>query len=338
MKACISITQALWGGCFFLLFSLFLTSCSGCEGPDEILFSNGSGEPIGILLDGREANGTFTDRVIITPDTAGIELAADVIDDPLQGEIAAFTRNRLPSVNFPVTFQEGKDVERVDFQNEVFIDFTVWIVETDLLHPVGTRMTTTLEALLYADNYWQLERMGLRLGSVRFVDLTSASGYIPRDIDHGGPADLTSMDLLATRAGEEEDRINIYLIRKVNNSRNLAAAQQDGNRVALGMYAGGADQLFHLLMQSFSLGEISAGTPGFTSRNVCSIANNPFTNRRYISEGQLFRAHVNPASALNDTYEIRPGEYQFDCPDATTSPRCPSLDTRIFVDDFGIAN
>ena len=104
------------------------------------------------------------------------------------------------------------------------------------------------------------------------------------------------------------------------------------------MHAGGEDRLFHLIMHSFSLGDIAPGTNGFNSRNVCSIANNPFTNRRFITEGQLFRAHVNPASALNDVYDVRPGEYQFDCPDATTSPRCPPLDLRLFLDDFGISN
>lgn len=320
--------------CFGIL--PFFLSCNGCEAPDRINFENTSGNEIGVLLDGRDSLGTFNDRVIFTQVVPGIDIETDIIGDQLGGEIAAFTRNRMPSINYPVTFQEGTDVELVHFENEVFLNFTVWIISVDLINTVSNRMSETLDALLWADQYWQQERLGLRLGAVRFVDVTN-SASAATNMDYGGPLDTDYFDRVSTFIGYDPGRINIYLIRQVNGSRTLGFAPVDGDQIVMGMYTGAPDILMHQISHCFSLVHVD-NVAGFNSSNVAHAGGSPFSNRKYFSEGQTYRVHASPGSAVNDTYNVRPGAYQYDCPDNVSSPRCPAISQRIWLDGLGIAN
>lgn len=317
--------------------SILFSSCNGCSNPDTINFENDSGNDIGFFLDGRDVNGTFNDREFILQNNAtSIDFTEDIIaDQSFPGEIAAFTKNRMPAIINPVTFQEGTDVERVEFQNETFLPFTVWVLDVNATNTLPNRMTETLNGLVHADQIWQRERVGLRLGIVRFVNVSGSVGAATlRDYD--GPTDADYFDQLTSFVGYDADRINIYLIRKVNGSRTSSYTNIGENQILMGMYTGATDNLVHQITHCFSLSDANESI--FSSRNVAHRGGNPFTTRQYFSEGQVYRCHVNPSSAINDTYNARPGEYQIDCPDNVQSQSCPAIAESLFIDGFGISN
>ncbi len=60
--------------------------------------------------------------------------------------------------------------------------------------------------------------------------------------------------------------------------------------------------------------------------------------RAFITEGQLFRAHLNGNSALNGVYNARAGEPTRTCGHNADNNDCPVLNTRIWADGAFPAN
>ena len=60
---------------------------------------------------------------------------------------------------------------------------------------------------------------------------------------------------------------------------------------------------------------------------------NASNTRQYITEGQLFRSHLNPNSILNELYNARPDEFTRTCDDSIMAmPICPAIQKRIWAD------
>jgi hypothetical protein len=58
-------------------------------------------------------------------------------------------------------------------------------------------------------------------------------------------------------------------------------------------------------------------------------------SRQFLTEGQLFRAHLEPGSAINSVYGVRPGQVTRSCADNASSRTCPPLAKRLWADGAG---
>jgi hypothetical protein len=54
--------------------------------------------------------------------------------------------------------------------------------------------------------------------------------------------------------------------------------------------------------------------------------------RQYLTEGQVFRAHLRSNSALNQVYGLRPGQPVRDCDRDTPVLGCPPIAKRLWAD------
>lgn len=311
------------------LFSL-LAGCDGCnEGPDEIAFDNPGSNTIGLLIDGaNDATGEFRDLTLLASPSNPHELSFDLLPrNDGQEEIAAFTIGRPPYIRNPTVFREGKDIHLIPFADEIVLDVTVWIVDVDAVNTLNNRENEIIDALAYADDIFFTQRMGISIGNIRCVDKTD-------DPDAKDVRDLgwnhDRWDDLVNDIGFDEGRMNIYLIRKVLDSRKLGYSSLPGEKIALGMYAGSVDLVMHEI--GHNLGLDHTGGPNFNSKNIMKGVGNQFTRRKYITEGQIFRAHTMPESVLNYIFDARPGGYTIDCPHDVSSVSCPRIDKRIWAD------
>lgn len=310
---------------------------TGCAGRDCIVFENVSGDEIGFMVDGADASGDFNSRVYTTSD-ATYELSYDVLgrsDD--QEEVTAFSKRRPPFARNPASFQEGSDLVSIRFEDEITLDFTVWIVDVDSLNTVNNRTNETLDSLAYAEERWKAERVGLALGDVRVVDKTGdPQAHDLRDCETCG---ATYFSNLASEIGLDSGRINIYLTRKAVGSRYYGVAERGGDQIAMGMYTGGADLLMHEIAHNFTLQHTDNTDDHFDSKNVAVSIASIWNRRESFSEGQTFRAHFEPTSAINDTYSARPGLYTVSCTHSITATvACPRIQKRIWADDGFPAN
>jgi hypothetical protein len=60
--------------------------------------------------------------------------------------------------------------------------------------------------------------------------------------------------------------------------------------------------------------------------------------RTYLTEGQIFRAHLRPGSAINAVYGLRAGLPVRNCDRDTLAIDCPVIHKRIFNDGFFAPN
>ena len=317
-----------------LLFSL--GACEGCnnEGPDTLSITNPGNDLIGVMLDAADENGNFTDRTIIIPALTSFDLSFDVLPrtDAENEEVVAFRQGSPPVILNPTSFREGRDIIPIPFRDEIELDFTVWVLDVGAVaNTFNDRTNEVLDGLAWCEERWLLERIGLRIGDVQINDVrTDPDAASLRD--HEADDDpVVYFDDLSTDIGEDTDRINVYLTRKVNGSRQYAGALSGDNRIAMGMYAGEVDLLFSQTGQLFGLEPID-GNANFNSENVAKAIGNLVTRRKFITEGQVFRCHTTPASPINDTYNARPGLYQTECINADNDVRCPPVEKRIWAD------
>jgi hypothetical protein len=85
----------------------------------------------------------------------------------------------------------------------------------------------------------------------------------------------------------------------------------------------------HELGHAFALEHIDDLVADFDVTNVMHSASNV---RQYLTEGQIFRAHLRPGSALNSVYGARPALPVRNCDRDTPLVDCPAIRKRIFVD------
>ncbi|HZQ60474.1 MAG TPA: hypothetical protein VFC24_03940, partial [Casimicrobiaceae bacterium] len=101
-----------------------------------------------------------------------------------------------------------------------------------------------------------------------------------------------------------------------------------GSFVAIAAGAG-AELLAHELGHDLALEHIDDLAGQFDMTNVMHSASN---TRAYFTEGQLFRAHVRSASAINALFGARSGQPTRDCDRDTLTIACPSIAKRIWAD------
>src|SRR5271157_4920087 len=129
--------------------------------------------------------------------------------------------------------------------------------------------------------------------------------------------------------GKDPGRINVYMVNLVQGIVGYGQACGIGSDfVALSADAGDA-LLAHEIGHDFGLEHIDALVSDFDQTNVMYSASDV---RQYFTEGQLFRAHLAPLSALNAVYPDRKGQPQRYCAQAASDSFCPPIARRIWAD------
>jgi hypothetical protein len=292
---------------------------SSC-GPDRIAFDDvPPGEEWGLLIDGTTGSGAIDDRIATgTGDELILENFSSGADS--EEEVIGVTRGRALQLveNAPWSASEG-DLARVDFGPEIEIPITIWIVKG----PWDEGYDHAVEQLLPLVSIWWQERMGIRLSAVDVVDATTnpKAGFYHQFNCSDRPA-------LEQSIGSRPGRINVYRVETVRGTPFGADACGFGSGFAALGQSTTSDILVHEVGHSFGL-EHPQGIAGVGDENVMADLS---IQREFLTEGQLFRSHVDPISVINSLYAARAGKPVRSCPHTAASATCPALATRIWPD------
>jgi predicted Zn-dependent protease with MMP-like domain len=271
------------------------------------------------LIDGTTVSGAVDDRIATG---TGVELTLENFwsSPDAEDEVIAVTRGRALELveSVPWSEEEG-DLAQVEFAPEIEISLTIWVVKG----PWEEGYDHAVEQLLTLDSLWWQERVGIRRGAIELVDATATNnaGFYHQ-------FDCSDRQALEQTIGSRPGRINVYRVESVSGTPFAAEACGLGSGfVALGQSTS-SDILVHEIGHSFGL-EHPQGIAGLGEENVMADLS---SQRAFLTEGQVFRAHVDPGSVINSLYGARPGEPVRSCPHAAASATCPPLATRIWPD------
>lgn len=301
-----------------LLLPLVLAGCA-----DTVVLSNDSGNEHGLLVDGNTSGSDASDQTFVSAATnigVGSQSAA-----ASSNEVVAFTNRRPVAIETPVPWTSGADAVNLPFNDEIVIPVKVWIVKG----PFASQQTRAIDACVTTSSIWNSERMGVRFGPFEIVDATAdpdAPTYYAFTcaLKNGIESDI----------GKTAGRINVYYVDTVDGGSGRGQACQIGSDfVAMGS-ATNDELLVHEFGHDFGLLHID-GQATFDQTNILHSAS---SSRQFITEAQLFRAHLLPSSALNFLYGARPGEPTRVCGHNADTPECPRINKRIWADGAFPAN
>lgn len=318
-----------------ILLSLLFILCSVLPSKsqnDSIYLGNSIGaEPSGLLVD-CAIWGTQNNDVRHNP-SGGWGDRIDPCSLGVHNEILAWIRGRPPAIRQNVPWTDGYDLITVMFQNEIAIDAHVWIVFEDA--GVFAEFLDILTHLAHTSNTWFNERMGLDWGNVGFTNATTdpdAPTYEHMNIN------CTQQAGIEADIGRMNNMINIYYVNTAFGATTSGfVCAFGGEFIAMGTSTN-QDLLVHEMGHNFTLEHpAGAAAPFFNVTGVMAPAS---ATREFFSEGQSFRAHFTPHSAINDTYNGRPGQPTRTCGqhNTTATNTCPSVQRRIWADGTFAAN
>lgn len=310
---------------FTMLVAAFLFT--GCD--DRVTFSNpnASGE-IGILLDGVVGGSAQNDKSHTTA-ANGLVSAGDVTAGA-HNEIIAFQTRRAVTLKENVGWTNNDDTVNVALTNRLGTKFYVWILET----PYADMYNKAIAACIKLDQIWAAERSGLYVSTFSVTDSTA-------DPDRAPFLDFTCAEAASLRnnIGYNNNGVNVYYVDRVNFGSGFST----GNGVWCGtntivMGRNTSDHLAaHEAGHAFALGHVNSLITNFDQTNVMHNASN---TREFLTEGQNFRAHLDPDSVINTTYNLRPGLTTRNCAPVseTATNECPAVQKRIWADGTFPAN
>jgi hypothetical protein len=289
---------------------------------DHVTLINTSGSENGILVDGMNGNAVLSDQSFTsTTDTLGVRH----LSPAMSNEIISFTNFRPVAVRSSVPWTNSTDNVSVPFPAQITIPITIWMLK----RPQDTSLCAEVVSI------WNAERMGVAFSSCDTRDATSAPSSLLK-------FDCTMKSTVETTVTKVPNRINVYIVKTVDSDGYGDPTNGDtctsNDFVAFGWKGNGA-LLAHELGHSFELTHIDGSPspsnptgsfPGFDDTNVMHSWS---INRQYFTEGQLFRAHLTPASALNSVYNARPSpQFTRLCLPNDITAQCPALSKRIWTD------
>jgi len=243
----------------------------------------------------------------------------------------------------------GSDTKELKFENEYVIDVYFWIISGS----VEQQWKRALHAYYRTQYILAKERQGIRLNGFNIEDRTTdQDGIAQRSaFNCSDYQDLSGYDQDNPRY--KPHKINIYYVDQVVGENNEPPSAEYGSRcygdtdipgvfILMGDNTS-AHLLAHEVGHALNLEHIDQfsdsndpSQPYFTETNVMHSASN---TRKFLTEGQTFRAVVLDGSALNrkDLYNARPNLIPRKCNTLVTQdpddPQgCPPIHTRIWVD------
>jgi Peptidase M66 len=321
---------------FLCSLMISITGLTELKAQDQITLNNSSGNPIGLLVDGK-LNGSFVnDKTYVSSGSPALVGQFSRATGQGTNEVMAFTQDRPLAVYTNVPWSTGNDNMMVPFANQILIPVTIWVLYGDF----GSVSTKAANDLLTASSIYRTERVGVGFSTVTFMDATAnplASRYYNYD-------NSTMATTIRTDIGYVNGQINIYYINSIVASgvqyTQAACVDQIGGTMVFVGSTVITTVLAHEMGHDFSLEHVHSGqaTQWFDYSNVMSTNGSP--NVIYLTEGQVLRMHLTSTSALNDTYNARPGLLIRDCAaTATTATNtCPAVQKRIWADGIYPAN
>lgn len=335
-----------------LLAGVFLINATlNADALDTITLSNGECGENGAIVDGYVGTTFHNDYLPpVKPSEQAIQLAiGNLVDNgPLPSEVIAFTNNRPPTLKTPppeVWTTNSNDNVSFSFEDKYKIPVTVWIVS-------GSYTSQSERAEVFrvvTNNIWQNERQGFELDLAQFKvenarNNSSAADFALFNCNKAN--EFTVMgepnsgdNRIQLLIGSSPNQINIYFVNAVSETTSAGPsgsalatthAVYCHDVIAIGSFAM-THLLAHELGHAFALTHVGA-LSGFTQSNVMHEAS---SDRRYLTEGQTFRAVVDSFSKINTNpwYNKRPGlVIRQNCGPQTNNNLCPLLQTRLWPD------
>lgn len=304
---------------------LVLTGCSH----DRVLFNNPNATgQIGILLDGNVDGSNTNDRAYTTAANGHVD--PGVVISGAANEVVTYQQQRAVHVLENAPWTNGNDTVAVDQVGDLGAGFRVWLVQG----PEADRRSQAIQACVRLSQIWRDERAGTRIAAFTITDSTG-------DPDRAAFLDFTCGEAAQLRnlIGHQNGRINIYYVNRVDFGNGFATSNGvwcGSNTLVMG--SGASDHLSaHEVGHGFALDHVNGLVANFDTTNVMHNASN---NRMFLTEGQSFRSHLNPASAINATYNLRPGQVTRACGalSETATNTCPAIQKRIWADGAFPAN
>jgi hypothetical protein len=296
----------------FLLF--LLAAC------DTVRLTNGGSGENGVLVDGTTGGSSHNDDRY----TAAAGSNFSVSNYSGSGEIVAYTNDHPPTLKPNVSWSGGSDTVDVNFENKYLVPFFVWIIQGAF----STQQMVAINACVRTSQIWHDERQGISFSTFNILDATAnsnAGSFLAFD--------CSKASNMKTQIGFNNGGVNVYYVNTVDFDSGAATTNGvwcGGNVVAMGKDA--SDHLFsHEIGHAFSLEHVNTLTTFFDTTNVMHNASN---DRRFLTEGQTFRAVVNSSSSINTVYNARPGLVTRPCTTSTdtTNAQCPAIQKRIWAD------
>jgi hypothetical protein len=250
---------------------------------------------------------------------------------PTSNEVIAFPAGRPPSLAVDVPWSPAPDTIDVEADLPYRIPVQVWVVNGSFEESRERAIEDGLEAAMI----WHDERQGIEFSRFEIADATSRPAAWRYE-----ELDCSQARLLSRGVGRQEDAINVYYSTKVfvngEPTRYGARWCPDDRIVLMGEAAFGA-LLTHELGHAFGLRHIDHLSSGFDATNVMHSRS---ASRRYLTEGQTFRAVHDPLSVINTFFWMRLGQPLRFCATSTSTdhPRCPAIQKRIWADGDWPAN
>ena len=203
----------------------------------------------------------------------------------------------------------------------------MWVVRGDY-----TQQHNLAIQMQLATTIWENERMGVEFRAFDFHDApaNSAAANVS-EFDQFGISCDGERQFVQTQIGKDADRINVYMVHTVKGDLGQAEARGFGTGFVVIGSAGGDALLAHEIGHNFGLVHIDTLPNDFDETNVM----HPASDTRRFTEGQVFRAHLDPLSTLNSLYHARPGQPTQSCPGLDETPHCPPIAKRIWADGPG---
>ena len=321
-----TVLEFLKGTLMVVVIGSFLVGCVH----DRVKFTNPSPTGVvGILLDGTVDGSAENDKKYITAANGHVD-PGDVTSGA-SNEVIAWQERRPVALKENAGWTAGDEDVTVPFANHMGIPFEVWLVKG----PTADREAQAVAACVKLDQIWRGERMGSFISGFSINDATG-------DTDAADFHDFTCAKAtdIKTDIGFNAGRINIYYVDRVDFGTGFGTSKGVwcGAERIVAMGRTTSDHLSaHEVGHGFELDHVNSLTTNFDTTNVMHNASN---NREFLTEGQTYRAHLEPSSAINNLYALRPGLPTRNCGNLseTATNTCPEVQRRIWDDGTFPAN